>query len=159
MKLRIKSPSQWGLVLVIKDILEYRRFITVIKNESRNKKSNFNKYNLKYNAFYVIYTMVSLDQSDAVLDERMKRVRVLDILKPIHTYLDDQLGFAGFLSPEFSQFYDDKGTPTLTYAAMYRYVFEKLSLRWVIKWFFISIILLICWHYHTNFINYITSLI
>ena len=36
------------------------------------------------------------------------------------------------LVPEFNQFFDDEGEPTLTYGMVYRFGFKKLSLKWVI---------------------------
>lgn len=157
MKLKTKKTRwTWGLITVIKDILGYIKFIKVIKSERQNPSSKFNKYNMKHNMFYVIYTMRSLDESDAVLDERMKRVRLLDTLRPVHTYLDDELGFAGNLTPEFSQFFNNENKPTLTYAAIYRYVFNKLSLFWIVKWsIIIGLILFLSKHidFIINFIQ------
>jgi hypothetical protein len=81
--------------------------------------------------------MISLDDVDKALDARMKRFRVFEILKPVHDYIDSDLGFAGQITPEFSQFFDDKGAETLSYAAMYRYTFDKFSFAWLLKWIFI----------------------
>jgi len=131
------NPSRWPLAIVIKDLINYNKFKNIIKSEARNPNSKLNQFKIKYNRFYTLYLIVSLDESDKGLDEKMKRFRVFEILKPVHQYLDDELGFAGSLTPEFSQFVDDKGIETLSYAAIYRFVFEKFSILWLIKWIFI----------------------
>jgi hypothetical protein len=130
----IFRPKRWGLVIAIQDIISYRKFISSIKIEARDPKSKYNLYKMKHNMFYTLYLTVSLEDSDDGLDFKMKRFRVFEILRPIHEYLDTDLGFAGKLAPEFSQFFDDKGRETLSYAAIYRFVFDKLSLFWVLKW-------------------------
>ena len=65
------------------------------------------------------------------------RLRLVESLGNLHRYLDEELGFAECLTPEFNQFIDDEGNPTLTYLISYRFSFNKLSLGWVLKWIFL----------------------
>ena len=121
------------VVEVIKDIRNYINWINVISRERDNKNSNFNKFELDHNYFYVIYLTIILPQEDAVLPDPIKRMRVVEILKPIHQYLDEDLGFADYIIPEFNQFYDNEDQPTLTYGIIYRFAFKALSLNWVLS--------------------------
>lgn len=133
-KKKVKTPIWRKIPFLgaIRDIQNYRSWIKTIKEEAYDPHSKFNKFGLDYNYFYVLYVPVSLPQEDAVLPENIKRLRLMEVLAPIHQYLDNDLGFAGSIVPEFNQFYDDEGNPTLTYGAIYRFAFDTLSLRWFI---------------------------
>jgi len=137
------KPSTWGISKVLDDIENYRSFIHAIKQESKNPKSKFNQWKLNKNYFYTIYFIMDLDETEHQLPENIKRLRMIESLAPLHRYLDEELGFAGSLSPEFNQFEDDKGQPTYSYLIAYRFVFEKLSLGWFLKWAVIIIALII----------------
>jgi hypothetical protein len=133
-KRKIKTPL-WKKIPIIgvwRDIMNYRSWIKTIKEEAYDPHSKFNKYNLDYNYFYILYLPVSLPPEDFVLPENIKRLRLMEILTPIHQYLDSDLGFAGSIVPEFNQFYDDEGNPTLTYGVVYRFAFDTLSLKWFV---------------------------
>jgi len=116
-----------------KDIINYRDWINTIKGEKNNPNSIFNKYDMRSNFFYNVYLGVTLPQEDNVLPDNIKRLRVVEALAPVHRYLDDQLGFAEYIVPEFNQVYDDENKPTLTYVIVYRFQFKKINLRFIIK--------------------------
>jgi len=120
------------LIEVIRDIKSYRQWIQVIRVEREDPNSKFNKFELNANYFYVLYVPVTLPQEDAALPDNIKRLRVVEMLAPIHQYLDNDLGFADYIVPEFNQFYDDENNPTLTYGIVYRFAFKRLSLKWVL---------------------------
>ena len=132
--MRKKTVNYFKLPIfeVIKDVRNYINWINIISRERDNKKSNFNKFELDHNYFYVIYLTIVLPQEDAVLPDPIKRMRVVEILKPIHQYLDEDLGFADYIIPEFNQFYDEEDQPTLTYGIIYRFAFKALSLKWLL---------------------------
>lgn len=132
--MNIFNANTWGIVKAVRDVINYRDFISTIKKEKRNPDSKFNKWNLKSNYFYTIYFTYDMEDSESTLPENIKRLRLIESLSPLHKYLDEELGFAECLVPEISQFYDDKGSPTLTYLISYRFAFNKLSLWWIIKW-------------------------
>lgn len=117
---------------VIRDIKYYRLWIKTIKEERDNMKSKYNQFGLNHNYFYVLYFPVTLPQEDAALPDNIKRLRLIEILRPVHQYLDYELGFSDYIIPEFNQFYDDEGEPTLTYGIVYRFGFKKLSLKWAL---------------------------
>jgi hypothetical protein len=129
-----KNRKKWVLPLaeVIRDIRNYRKWIRTVKEEEANPNSKFNKYGLSHNYFYILYLAVTLPQEEAVLPDNIKRLRVVEMLTPIHQYLDNDLGFADYIVPEFNQFYDEEGTPTLAYGIVYRFAFKKLSIKWVV---------------------------
>lgn len=120
------------IIGVIRDISNYRSWIRTIRLEAENPNSKFNAFNLDFNFFYVLYVPVSLSEENLNLPEHVKRLRLMEALSPIHQYLDMDLGFAGSIVPEFNQFYDEEGNPTLTYGIIYRFAFDTLSLKWVI---------------------------
>ena len=76
---------------------------------------------------------MTLPSEDAPLPDKIKRMRLLESLNPVHQYLDFELGFSDYIVPEFNQFFDEDGEPTLTYGIVYRFAFKKLSLRWVLS--------------------------
>jgi len=124
------KPNTWS---VWRDIENYRDFIKIIKREKKDPSSKFNKWKLNHNYFYTVYFTLDIDESEEQLPEKIKRLRMVESLAPLHRYLDEELGFAECLSPEFNQFYDNEGNPTLTYLIAYRFVFNKLSFWWVVK--------------------------
>jgi hypothetical protein len=123
----------WGIVKVYRDFDNYIDWIKTIKEEESNKKSKFNKFKLQRTKLYDVYTIVSLEESDAQLPESIQRTKVIESLNPLHRYLDEDLGFAGSLSCDFNQFEDDEGNLTLSYLMVYRFIFEKFSLKWLLK--------------------------
>jgi hypothetical protein len=131
-KRRRKQRKSLAIVKVIKDIKAYNLWVKTIKAERDNMKSKYNIFGLNHNYFYVLYFPVTLPQEDAALPDNIKRMRLLEILNPVHQYLDTDLGFADFIVPEFNQFFDDEGEPTLTYGVVYRFAFKRFSLRWLI---------------------------
>lgn len=127
------KPSTWGIVKVWRDIENYRDWCRVIKSEEANKFSKYNKWKLNRNRFCTLYFTHSISETEAQLPEQIQRMRMIESMAPLHRYLDEELGFAGNLVPEFNQFYDEEGEPTLTYLIAYRFAFDALSLKWIIK--------------------------
>lgn len=137
MNLKFLHPRNWGLIKVIRDLENYRDWIKTIKREQANPKSNFHKFKLNRNYFYNVYLTISLTDADDQLTDNIKRLKIIDSLGDVHRYLDEELGFAECLVPEFNQYIDDRGNPTLTYVVMYRFAFNKFSIKWLFKWIFI----------------------
>ena len=134
-KKKIKKSPLWThipFIRVWRDIENYRSWIQTIKKERENPRSKFNTYGLDHNYFYVLYVPVSLPESDYNLPENIKRLRLMEMLAPVHQYLDEELGFAGSIVPEFNQFFDEDDNPTLTYGAIYHFAFDRLNISYVI---------------------------
>jgi len=132
MKKKIINFFNFPIFGIIKDIKNYRAWIKTINQERSDPNSKFNKYNLDHNYFYILYTVISLPDEDKVLPDNIKRLRVLEMLKPIHQYLDEDLGFADYITPEFNLFYDEENNQTLTYGIIYNFSFKTLSIKWFI---------------------------
>jgi len=128
------NPVNWGIVKIYRDIDNYRSWIKTIKSEENNPKSKYNIWELKHNIFYNVYLTLTIDETEANLPDNIKKLKIVESLNPIHRYFDEELGYAECLVPEFNQFVDDKGEPTLTYLVVYRFAFNKISLGWFIRW-------------------------
>jgi hypothetical protein len=127
------KPRNWGIVRVYRDFENFFDWKRVVKEQEADPKSKYNMWKLSRTKLYDVYTIVNLDAVDAQLPEAVQRTKVVESLNPLHRYLDDELGFAECLNCEFNQFEDEKGNPTLSYLIVYRFRFEKFSLKWVIK--------------------------
>lgn len=132
------KPRNWGLVRVYRDFENFKDWRKTISEEERNPDSKFNKWKLKRTKLYDIYLITSLDDADDPLPDVVKRTKVIESLNPIHRYLDEELGFAGSLSYEFNQFEDDEGNLTITYLIVYRFIFEKFSIKWLLKFLIVN---------------------
>ena len=129
----MKMNNIFRLPLWIKDIQNYIDWIKTINKEKLDPNSKWYKFKMKHNYFYTIYFPISLPEEDRVLTDNIKRLRVVEILAPVHRYFDEELMFAEYIIPEFNQFFDDNNQPTLIYGIVYRFAFKKLSMRWLIS--------------------------
>ena len=129
----MKKTKRLPIFHVIEDIRNYRKWIRIIKEERNNKNSKFHQFGMDHNYFFILYMVVTLPQEDEVLPDNIKQLKVFEVLAPVHQYLDSDLGFAGYIVPEFNQFFDEEGNPTLTYGIVYRFAFNRLSIGWVLS--------------------------
>lgn len=156
------KPKNWGIVKVYRDLENFIDWKQTINQEEANKKSNYNRWKLERTKLYDVYTIISLEDADANLSENIKRTKVIEMLNPLHRYLDEELGFAGNLACEFNQFEDEEGNPTLSYLIVYRFIFEKLSLKWIIIFLLkigILVFLIIKFDLITQLYTWLSSLI
>ena len=135
------SPKNWGIVKVYRDFENFNDWKRIIKREEKNPSSLYNKWKLDRSKLYDIFVIVSLDPVDDQLPEEVKRTKVMEMMGPLNRYLDEDLGFAECLSCEFNQFEDDEGNLTLSYLIVYRFIFNKFSLKWIVKSLFILSVL------------------
>jgi len=132
------KPKNWGIVKVYRDFENFIDWKKIIDKEQKNPKSKYNQWKLSRTKFYDVYTVISLDEADAQLPETVLRTKVIESLNPLHRYLDTDLGFAECLDIEFNQFEDDEGKATLSYLIVYRFHFNKFSLKWLLKFIIIN---------------------
>ena len=128
------KPTTWGLVKVWRDFENYKDWRRILKREGQTIDSKFNKWKLQHNAFYTLYFTMDIEESESQLPEKIMQLRLFETLAPLHRYLDEELGFAECITPEFNRFHDEEGNPTLTFLISYRFSFDKFSLWWMIKW-------------------------
>jgi hypothetical protein len=126
-------PRNWGIVKVYRDFENFADWRRKIRNEEDNPQSKYNRWKIQRTRLYDLYVTVSLDEADAPLPENVKRTKVVETLNPLNRYLDEEMGFAECLSCEFNQFEDDDHNLTLTYLIVYRFIFNKFSIKWLIK--------------------------
>lgn len=115
-----------------RDIENYRAWISTVKAEFANPDSQFNKFGFSHNYTYMIYLVMALETDEGQLPDNLRRLRVIEKLRPVNRYLDEDLNFAEYLVPEFNQVYDDD-EPTLNYVIAYRFAFKTLGVWWIIK--------------------------
>lgn len=127
------KPRNWGIVKVYRDFENFADWKRIIKREENNSNSKFNRWKLARTKLYDVYLSVSLEDGDEKLPESVQRVKVMETLNPVHKYLDEELAFAECLNCEFNQFVDEKQNPTLTYLIVYRFNFNKFSIKWLVK--------------------------
>jgi len=127
------KPSRWGIIRVYRDFENFADWRRVIREEEAKPLSKYNMWKIERTKLFDLYTIVTLDEADNQLPEAAKRTKVIETLNPLHRYLDDDLGFAECLNCEFNQFEDDEGKPTLSYLIVYRFRFDKFSIKWVLK--------------------------
>jgi len=120
------KPRTWGISRVWSDIANYRDWIRVIKREKKNINSPFNKWKIEHNPFYTIHFTMDVKEEELQLPETVMKLRLVESLAPLHRYLDEELGFAECLTPEFNQYVDaETGEPSLTYLISYRFSFNN----------------------------------
>lgn len=122
----------FGLRAGYRDIQNYREWIKVIKREKSNLESAYNKFGFSHNYTYMIYLVLTLDHTEGQLPDNIQRARIIEKLGPVNRYLDDELTFAEYLVPEFSQIFEDDEA-TLSYVIAYRFAFQTIGLWWTLK--------------------------
>lgn len=150
-----------GIISAWKDIQNYRDWISTINREKNDPNSLYNKFGMDHNITYMIYFILSLSPEDVYLPDKVKKLRVFDSLTPINRYLDEDLGFAEYLVPEFNLILDEDKNPTLDYVIAYRFATKTIGIKWFFKMLIgliglIYIIIKIPWQ---NLISWILNLI
>lgn len=132
----------WGIVKVYRDFENFYDWKKTIKREKANPTSLFNRWKLQHTKLYDVFVVISLEDADAQLPEAVQRTKVIEMLNPLHRYLDDDLKFAECLDCEFNQYEDSAGKPTLSYLIVYKFHWNKFSLKWLLKFLIINGILI-----------------
>ena len=132
------KPKNWGIVKIYRDFENFADWKKTIRREEANPISKFSKWKMQRTSLYDVYLIVNLEEEDYALPEVVKRTKILESLAPINRYLDEDLGFAECLNVEFNQFQDDNGKLTLSYLIVYRFRFDKFSLKWLAKFIIVT---------------------
>lgn len=132
--------ERWGIVLAFRDIINFFKFKKEIREEIKNPHSKFNAFGLNRNKLgNVLYIQCDFVDSDFMGADYNNERMVMNYLKPIIMYLNDDIRWGEYLDIQISQFYDEDELPTYSYAVEFLYIFQKFSFKWLFKW--ISIIL------------------
>jgi hypothetical protein len=129
------KPRNWSIVKVYRDFENFNDWKKTIRREEANPRSFYNQYQWKLSRtkLFDIYTVISLEDADSLLPETIQRMKLMEMLQPLHKYFDETLGFAECLNCEFNQFEDADKKPTLSYLIVYRFNFATFSLNWLFK--------------------------
>lgn len=92
------------------DIVNFWKFRKTLKTEEDNPNSKFNAFNLKTNKLRnVLYKNVVIpEEFQRNLPEHMIRDKILDIVKPINMYLQNELIWGEYLSFNIWHFTDEE---------------------------------------------------
>jgi len=107
-------------IQTIIDFVNFFKFKRSLRKEMRNIESKFNEFGLKKNWLgNIVYTQIDCKDDELMsFDfnyERMLQKR----LYPIIEYLSTELGWGDYLTMQVSNFVDDEGEPTLSYAVLF----------------------------------------
>lgn len=128
----------WPIYIAYKDIINFFIFKKNVSEDIKNPNSKFNKLNLKRNWLgNIIYTQVSLDDNLDLMPPDDKMIVLMDKLKPVHEYFSNDLMVSEYITPNFNNFVDDEGHPTLSYGILYIFTPYKFSVIWLLKWLLI----------------------
>ena len=152
------KPRNWSIIKVYRDFENFNDWKKTIRKEQKNPKSLFSEWKLSRTKLFDVYTTLTLEDTDTLLPETVQRMKLMEMLQPLHKYLDEDLGFAECLDVEFNQFQDAEKKPTLTYLIVYRFRWNKFSIKWLF-WFIIKTAILIFLILHFNVIPWIAHLI
>lgn len=127
MKINLGFISAW------RDIQNYRGWIRTIREESANPDSLYNKFGFENNYTGMIYLPIILKDEYTQVPDKVKKLRVVELLNPVNRYLDEELNFGEYLEVDFNQVIDEEGEETNTYMIAYVFTFQTISLLWILK--------------------------
>jgi hypothetical protein len=114
--------------LIFREILNFFYLKKVLRRESASKdpESPWNKYNLRYNWYGRIYTVLSLREEDMGEEEVVRNWKAMEMMRPINTYLSS-LDFQEVIFPSIEYV-----PGTRSYLVVYSPLFKELTFRWVL---------------------------
>jgi hypothetical protein len=122
------------LLNAIKSIWQFHVFKKEIKEEIQNPDSTFNKLNLHVNKLgNVIYVQLNYDDEKFMSSGYNVQNMVGKDLDKINSYLDNDIRWGEFLEQKISQFYDEDGFPTYSYAIEYKFVDYLDAIKYILK--------------------------
>ena len=123
----------------IRAIRQFHLFKKEITEEMENKNSTFNKLNLQRNDLgNVIYVQLNYDDEKFMSSGYNVQEMVGRDLYKINKYLDEEVRWGEYLDMKISQFYDEDGYPTYSYAVEYKFTDYLDGIKSVLKVFGIA---------------------
>lgn len=125
-----------GLYLAYMDIVNFRQFKKEIKEEIENDESKFNQLKLKVNKWgNIVYCQHDFTDAEFMGADFDKQRMVVNFANKLTQYLVNELRWGEYLELEISNFVEeDTGEETMSYGYVFDFKFNKLSIRWVLKW-------------------------
>lgn len=117
-----------GIVQCIKDFINFIKFKKQIKQEFKRRDSLFNKLNLKKNWLgNVVYLQLNCSDEDLMNFNYDEESMVMGKLKPVINYLSSDLNWGDYLQMQVSNFVDEDGNKSLSYAILFVFSGYRLT--------------------------------
>lgn len=115
------------LKMIFRELKNYFFLRSVLRKESANINSLWNKYNLRKNWYGRIYTVISLREEEMGEEELVRNWLAMEKMKPVNQYLTD-LGLQEIIFPSIEKIPESR-----SYLVVYSPLFENLSISWVVS--------------------------
>ncbi len=117
-----------GIVQCVKDFINFIKFKKQIKEEFKRRDSLFNKLNLKKNWLgNVVYLQLNCSDEDLMNFNYDEESMVMGKLKPVINYLSSDLNWGDYLQMQVSNFVDEDGNKSLSYAILFVFSGYRLT--------------------------------
>lgn len=118
-----------GLIQSYRDFKNFIRFRKDVKSEMKRANSKMTRFNIKKNRLgNILYVQINCTDADLMNNdydyERMLMMR----MKPIVTYLSQELGWGEYLVPQINNFVEEDGTPSLSYGVLFIFTGYSLTM-------------------------------
>lgn len=117
-----------GIVQWFKDLSNFFKFKKQIKREFKRRDSKFNKFKLKRNWLgNIVYVQIDCTDED-LMNANYDTETMLGLkLRPIVSYLSEELGWGDYLVPQVSNFVDEDENLSLSYGVLFIFTGYKLT--------------------------------
>lgn len=119
---------EFGIVQWFKDLSNFFKFKKQIKREFKRRDSKFNKFKLKRNWLgNIVYVQIDCTDED-LMNANYDTETMLGLkLRPIVSYLSEELGWGDYLVPQVSNFVDEDENLSLSYGVLFIFTGYKLT--------------------------------
>lgn len=117
-----------GIVQWFKDLSNFFKFKKQMKKEFKRRDSKFNKFKLKRNWLgNIVYVQIDCTDED-LMNANYDAETMLGLkLRPIVSYLSEELGWGDYLVPQVSNFVDEDENISLSYGVLFIFTGYKLT--------------------------------
>ncbi len=116
-----------GMIQSYRDFKNFIQFKKDVKSELKRASSKMTRFNIKSNRLgNILYVQINCTDADLMNNDYDYDRMLMMRMKPIVTYLSQELGWGEYLVPQINNFVDENGEPTLSYGVLF--VFTGYSL-------------------------------
>jgi len=106
---------------------EISNFLFILSTIEKNEKTEeWKNFNLRTDIYNRIYTVLSLKEEDMGEMEDMKKLKILDKMRPLNMYLS-KLGLQEIIIPTVEEIANSR-----SYLVVYTPYFNNLTLKWIV---------------------------
>jgi hypothetical protein len=120
------------LKLIHRELKNYFFLQRVIREQSSDPLSEWQKLGLRKNWYGRIYTVISLREEDMGEEDVVRNWKAMEIMKPINNYLTS-LDLQEIVFPSIEQIPDSR-----SYLVVYSPLFKELTISWFL-WRFLAL--------------------